>query len=900
MKRTQMLDARRNIRKEFVAFFSILMIGMLAAMAFLSVSYSSATLKKDALHFFNSNEMWDLELASTLLLDDGDLASIRALPGVKSAEPVYQIDTRLLTDGFSANVSVISMTETISQPVLLEGRLPIAAGECAVEKELLDSQALSLGQRISVESAAISGIDPLPEKSFVITGVFQSPDHITYMVPVTPYILVRPECFDRESLDNCFMKIRVRLDTPEDRYSSGYWETVTPVEDALHTLEGTHAAARTEAIRSTYDAMLRDSRAQLEEGKEQLRIGQEKIESGYRELEAAADQLQLGKEQLDFGEGALKVASAQIGEGAATLRKTHALLESLRPYVGMAPNEIPAQVSEANWPAESPISYQEFERQLADGKVTMAWLYDITGYNDGRKALEQAEAQLEAARLQWYYLGEEYLDGMTRLELGRKQLEEGEQELADGQAKIDAAEKELKEKQEELDKMEAARWIILNNRANAGYIYAQVNYEKLASLSMTFSSIFLIVGALVIYATVGRMVEQQRKLVGATKAMGFYNREIFAKYLIFACGASLTGVLLGILLSWLPLQRVVLSSYEELFCYGEGTRSFLLRETALVAAGALGISAAAVYLGCHQLLRLPAIRLMQGTPPSGGRKKARRSANRVLYTKLIFLNMRTDWRRVLVTTVSVSGGCLLMVVGFTLRYGISGVTPRQFGEIMTYEAEVYYNADENPDAAAELEAILDEDGLSHVRVRKEAGVFDSAGSLEAESTIVAESGSLEGFYSLRSIADGTPLELPVSGALVPRRFYEYYKIPVGETLTVYDSKMRPCALRVADVFENYFGQLFFLTPQAYEEVFGVQPTDNCLFVKTNGMTLEQPNYEGVRVNCEEGWFLIRKSLHDPLMPLNIESNAAGGVSRIASQVKELLSPYSELDLSILK
>lgn len=839
MKRTQMLDARRNIRKEFVAFFSILMIGMLAAMAFLSVSYTAATLKKDALHFFNSNEMWDLEVASTLLLDDDDLADIRALPGVIKAEPVYQLDTRLLTDGFGANVSIISMTETISQPVLLEGRLPVTVGECAVEKELLDSQELSLGQQISVEAATISGIDPLPGKSFVITGVFQSPDHITYMVPATPYILVRPECFDRESLDDCYMKIRVRLNAPEDRYSSAYWETVTPVEDALRTMETTNAAARTETIRSTYDEMLRDSRAQLEEGKEQLRAGQEKIESGYRELEAAAEQLHLGKEQLDFGEGVLNVAGAQIGQGAATLRELSALLESLRPYVSMTENEILAQVPETSWPAESPISYQEFERQLADGKVTMAWLYDITGYNDGRKALEQAEAQLEAARLQWYYLGEEYLDGMTRLELGRKQLEEGEQELADGQAKIDSAEQELKEKQEELDRMEAARWIILNNRANAGCVYAQVNYEKLSSLSMTFSSIFLIVGALVIYATVGRMVEQQRKLVGATKAMGFYNREIFAKYLIFACGASLTGVLLGILLSWLPLQRAVLATYEKLFCYGEGTRSFLPRETALVVGGALGISAAAVYLGCRQLLRLPAIRLMQGTPPAGGRKKARRSASKALYTKLIFLNMRTDWRRVLVTTVSISGGCLLMVVGFTLRYGISGVTPKQFGEVMTYDAEVYYNADENPDAGSELEDILNRNGLSHVRVRKETGVFEASGTLEAESTIVAEDGVLEGFYSLRSIADGAPAELPASGALVPRRFHEHFKVQVGETLTVYDSKMRPCTLRVADVFENYFGQLFFLTPQAYEEIFGVQPVENCLFVKTNGMTLDQ-------------------------------------------------------------
>ena len=66
-----------------------------------------------------------------------------------------------------------------------------------------------------------------------------------------------------------------------------------------------------------------------------------------------------------------------------------------------------------------------------------------------------------------------------------------------------------------------------------------------------------------------------------------------------------------------------------------------------------------------------------------------------------------------------------------------------------------------------------------------------------------------------------------------------------------------------------------------------------------GMTLEQPNYEGVRVNCVDGWFLIRKSLHDPLMPLNIESDVPGGAAKIAAQVKGLLEPFDQLDLSKL-
>lgn len=64
--------------------------------------------------------------------------------------------------------------------------------------------------------------------------------------------------------------------------------------------------------------------------------------------------------------------------------------------------------------------------------------------------------------------------------------------------------------------------------------------------------------------------------------------------------------------------------------------------------------------------------------------------------------------------------------------------------------------------------------------------------------------------------------------------------------------------------------------------------------KKEGWSLELPNYEGVRVNVPEGWFLIRKSLHDPVIPLNVESDRAGGTAETLAQIKELLSAFTQL------
>ncbi|MBQ1353105.1 MAG: hypothetical protein IIY39_03975, partial [Firmicutes bacterium] len=88
-----------------------------------------------------------------------------------------------------------------------------------------------------------------------------------------------------------------------------------------------------------------------------------------------------------------------------------------------------------------------------------------------------------------------------------------------------------------------------------------------------------------------------------------------------------------------------------------------------------------------------------------------------------------------------------------------------------------------------------------------------------------------------------------------------------------------------------------------------------------GMELVQPNYEGVRIAFDmelppqrsasqdtngnaatrlNGWCLLRKSLHDPLLPLNVESSAKGGCRKIYEFLYGFLSQYEELDLVPLK
>ena len=66
------------------------------------------------------------------------------------------------------------------------------------------------------------------------------------------------------------------------------------------------------------------------------------------------------------------------------------------------------------------------------------------------------------------------------------------------------------------------------------------------------------------------------------------------------------------------------------------------------------------------------------------------------------------------------------------------------------------------------------------------------------------------------------------------------------------------------------------------------------------------NREGIRVSFDlnggrdNGWLLIRLSVHDPVMPLNIESDVEGGVRQMAKSLYDVLKDADNIELKNLK
>ncbi len=447
-------------------------------------------------------------------------------------------------------------------------------------------------------------------------------------------------------------------------------------------------------------------------------------------------------------------------------------------------------------------------------------------FQTGQAALLEAKQKLSEGK-------QTYEAGLSEWEEAKKKLEQGEADYADGTLQWKKGTQDLEEMRQKLANLEECKWFTFNVKANAAYVDLNTVAGNLASLGMSFSLLFILVGALVCYATIGRMVDEQRSLVGATKALGLLNGEIFGKYLVFGLSATVLGILLGILAAYFGLQKAILAGYSNMYMFGEADPVLLPGTTLIVAAVGLVLAFGAAYMACTRLLRQPAVALMKEEMPRKKKKSGGKKGGS-LYTRLIVSNMTSDPRRVLVTIVSVAGCCALLVIGFTLKFSVDGVMDIQFGEIVTFDKNLSFNPDKSGTVEKDLEEVLTEKGTDFYEIYQTYLTYQVSDTVEIGDLLVAEDDGLLDYYMLRDPKTDEKLSLPREGILIQKRLAETYQLKVGDSLTVYDANAKEHTTKVSGIFENYTGRTMVMSEAAYESLFETAVRRNRYLVKLNG------------------------------------------------------------------
>lgn len=342
MKKTRAKYLFQSIRKGGVSFLAVAVIAAVSIAIFHGFQSSANAILLRADQYFAENNLETLEISCANGLTQEDIQTISTWEGVSTVEGGYTESVQLETGGERILVQARSLTDTINQPVVVEGELPTDEHEAAIEAYLAQQKDIKVGDTITLtQDGCLTG------DTFTVTGIVNLPVYCCvslFDVRGTGeaglgsneyFICLHEAAFDTGYYNDCYTTAYVDSNVLDGMYyfSDEYAAEESRYLDQLEPLAQKQANLRYESLQDEIDSNLADAQAEIEENEEKLDEARTAIADQEVTLEDARSMLeqlaQLGdaagpqrmvlQQQIDSGETQLESAREELAEGEQEL-----------------------------------------------------------------------------------------------------------------------------------------------------------------------------------------------------------------------------------------------------------------------------------------------------------------------------------------------------------------------------------------------------------------------------------------------------------------------------------------------------------------------------------------------------------------------------------------------------
>ena len=580
------------------------------------------------------------------------------------------------------------------------------------------------------------------------------------------------------------------------------------------------------------DAQITSLTAQRDEldKKEAALLGQEQtLAAQEEELLSAGRQITDGKSQIAAAISQLDSTKSQITDGKAQILSAWALLN------------------------EKEDTLNASKAQLASGEQELA---------DGRSKYEQAAKEAE----------EQITDGQAKITDGEKQLTDAKQQIADAKA--------------EIKKIENPKWYVQTREdALTEYQGYGDNADRMRSIGKVFPVLFFLVAALISLTTMTRMVEEQRVQIGTMKALGYGKAAIAGKYIGYALIATLGGSIFGVLAGEKILPFIIIYAYMILYKHLPAILVPYHMSYALQASGiAVACTLIATIASCYKELAAEPAELMRPAAPKQGK--------RILLERIgiIWKHLNFTWKstvrnlirykkRFFMTIFGIGGCMALMVVGFGLKDCIYEIVSLQYEKVQFYDAATYMSDDISEENRQQLHDYLDQNAdikeTIEARMQK-TDVKSASGKKTLYLMVPSDNEKIEDFLSFHSRTNKDEVySLKKDEVILTEKMASLLNVKVGDELTIEDEDKGDQTVTVGAICENYMSHYLYLSPEKYEELYGVPAEYNTIIYSVKDGKDDQIEKIGTKLLSMDGVLnvsytsRIEGRLDDMLRSLNL-------------------------------
>ena len=705
-------------------------------------------------------------------------------------------------------------------PIITAGKEQIPAGKSQIAdgKKRLDEELAPLNQ-LKDELAGIE--DEISQCDSEIAGLKTQLDGMNSEV-YQKYVNIPKE--NRNEEEQAYVEKWENLNTK----LAGMQEWKTQLEKTKQE-KLNKAGFATEADLEAQITSLTKQKADLD-AKEKVLLQQEQtLAAQEEELLSAGRQITDGKSQIAAARSQLDSTKSQITDGKAQIQSAWALLN------------------------EKEGTLNASKAQLASGEQELA---------DGRSKYEQAAKEAE----------EQITDGQAKITDGEKQLTDARQKIADAKA--------------EIKKIENPKWYVQTREdALTEYQGYGDNADRMRSIGKVFPVLFFLVAALISLTTMTRMVEEQRVQIGTMKALGYGKAAIAGKYIGYALIATLGGSIFGVLAGEKILPFIIIYAYMILYKHLPAILVPYHMSYALQASGiAVACTLIATIASCYKELAAEPAELMRPAAPKQGK--------RILLERIgiIWKHLNFTWKstvrnlirykkRFFMTIFGIGGCMALMVVGFGLKDCIYEIVSLQYEKVQFYDAATYMSDDISEENRQQLHDYLDQNAdikeTIEARMQK-TDVKSASGKKTLYLMVPSDNEKIEDFLSFHSRTNKDEVySLKKDEVILTEKMASLLNVKVGDELTIEDEDRGDQTVTVGAICENYMSHYLYLSPEKYEELYGVPAEYNTIIYSVKDGKDDQIEKIGTKLLSMDGVLnvsytsSIEGRLDDMLRSLNL-------------------------------
>lgn len=665
-------------------------------------------------------------------------------------------------------------------------------------------------------------------------------------------------------------------------------------KDQLASGRSEFARGRAKLVQSEMElrtvlAQLLQTKFQLDESKKELDSQKDKLDQNKSFLDVSheglletAQRLESAKQQLDSQNAQLSQTASQISTGRASWFQAQKELDleianhlqegqTLSDYPDLLArqegldaekarlDQLEADYEQANQAYLQGYDYyqtkqneynsnlaqyqtwnQEYQAGLARYQAGLSqYEQGIAAYNKGVEDYEWGLSQLESSN---QLLRQEEL----RLEEADKELSQAQSQFSEKKAtadqEISQAQTEIAQAKSDLSKLEKAPYQVYTRSSlpgGDGYTTYSNATRSIAAVGNVFPVVLYLVAALVTFTTMARFVDEERTQSGLLKALGYTNRQIMAKFILYGLAAGLVGTIVGIIAGNLLLSPLISNIITQTTVIGPAKLHFYPLWTGLALLLSLASSVLPAYLVARRELTEKPAQLLLPKPPVTGSsiwlEKWPAIWSRLSFThKVTARNIFRYKLRMLMTIFGVAGTVALLFGGLGIRSSISGVVQRQFGELIHYDMLVVENSRATEEELDKLTHFLQSNQVRQslpVAFEQLSQTVETSGQRKNISIglYISDRQDLGNLVSLES-STGQPIKLSDRGIVLTEKLAQIYGVSVGDklSLTLEDKEV---SVRVEAVADMYAGHFIYMTDSYYEQVTGKQKTANAYLVQ---------------------------------------------------------------------